>query len=47
MIYTITLRDENGNEISRYYHEAVFEGDFLLDELNSIKDTLEDKEIRF
>ena len=47
MIYTITLRDENGNEISRNYHEAVFEGDYLLEALNSMKDTLDDKEIEF
>lgn len=47
MIYTITLRDENGNEVSRNYHEAVFEDNYLLEALNSMKDTLENKEVEF
>ena len=48
MTYTITLKDENGNVISRNYHEAaIIDAEYIGEQLQSMKDTLENKEVEF
>lgn len=48
MTYTITLGDENGNVISRNYHEAAIEDvEYIGGQIESMKETLENKEVEF
>lgn len=48
MTYSITIKNnETESEVTRNFHEAVFEGDYLLEQLNSMKETIDGNKINF
>lgn len=48
MTYTITVRNnETEQEVTRNFHEAVFEGEYLSEHLNSMKETVDYLNISF
>lgn len=48
MNYSITIRNnETEEEVTRNFHEAVFEGDYLLEQINSMKETIDYNKISF